>query len=76
MFPEIRKQREREERIQRAQKSWNFARSDAELNEIADILHEQEIVQRQIVDLSVMPPCLLSEDERKVQFINRNGELC
>ena len=35
-----------------------------------------QIVQRQTVDLSVMPPPLLSEDERKIKFVNSNGGLC
>ncbi|XP_065831381.1 nuclear receptor corepressor 2-like isoform X2 [Oscarella lobularis] len=74
MFPEIKRQREQQERFQRAQRPLDgFARSDADLKEIIDGLRDQELLEKQVYSLSVEPPDLLDSDERKVQFISRNG---
>ncbi|XP_022086194.1 nuclear receptor corepressor 1-like isoform X2 [Acanthaster planci] len=75
-FPEIRKQREQQERFSRAgtRSSWgNIARSDAELAEIVDGLNEQEANDRHIRSLAVVPPLLFDAEQRKVKFINKNG---
>ncbi|XP_041456607.1 nuclear receptor corepressor 1-like isoform X4 [Lytechinus variegatus] len=75
-FPEIRKQREQQERFSRAgtRSNWgNIARSDAELAEIVDGLNEQEANEKHIRSLAVIPPMLYNMEQRKVKFVNRNG---
>ncbi|XP_077995441.1 uncharacterized protein LOC144448936 isoform X2 [Glandiceps talaboti] len=75
-FPEIRKQREQQERFTRAggRSSWgNIARSEAELAEIVDGLSEQEANERHVRTLAVVPPMLFDADQRRIKFINKNG---
>ncbi|KAI8489051.1 nuclear receptor co-repressor 1 [Branchiostoma belcheri] len=73
MFPEIRKQREQQERFSRTGARGSgfaatVARSDAEMAEIMDSLSEQEMRQ-----LAVVPPMMFDEDQRRIKFINKNG---
>ncbi|KAI1893538.1 hypothetical protein AGOR_G00124760 [Albula goreensis] len=77
-FPEIRKQREQQERFQRVGQrgsslSATIARSEHEISEIIDGLSEQENSERQMRQLSVIPPMLYDSEQRRVKFINMNG---
>ncbi|XP_071849876.1 uncharacterized protein [Apostichopus japonicus] len=75
-FPEIRKQREQQERFssRAGTRSWgNIARSEAELAEIVDGLNEQEANERHMRSLTVIPPMLLEKEQRSVNFVNKNG---
>ncbi|KAJ8403831.1 hypothetical protein AAFF_G00346990 [Aldrovandia affinis] len=77
-FPEIRKQREQQERFQRVGQrgsglSATIARSEHEISEIIDGLSEQENSERQMRQLSVIPPMLFDSEQRRVKFINMNG---
>ncbi|PIK34492.1 putative serine/arginine repetitive matrix protein 2 isoform X4 [Apostichopus japonicus] len=75
-FPEIRKQREQQERFssRAGTRSWgNIARSEAELAEIVDGLNEQEANERHMRSLTVIPPMLLEKEQRSVNFVNNNG---
>uniref|UniRef100_A0ABM0M4V2 Nuclear receptor corepressor 1-like n=1 Tax=Saccoglossus kowalevskii TaxID=10224 RepID=A0ABM0M4V2_SACKO len=75
-FPEIRKQREQQERFtSRAggRSNWgNIARSDAELAEIVDGLSEQEANERHVRSLAVIPPMLYDAQQKRIKFINNN----
>ncbi|XP_029467150.1 nuclear receptor corepressor 1 isoform X5 [Rhinatrema bivittatum] len=77
-FPEIRKQREQQERFQRvgqrgAGLSATIARSEHEISEIIDGLSEQENHEKQMRQLSVIPPMMFDAEQRRVKFINMNG---
>ncbi|XP_018427583.1 PREDICTED: nuclear receptor corepressor 1-like, partial [Nanorana parkeri] len=77
-FPEIRKQREQQERFQRVGQrggglSATIARSEHEISEIIDGLSEQENNERQMRQLSVIPPMMFDAEQRRVKFINMNG---
>ncbi|XP_067862369.1 nuclear receptor corepressor 2 [Heptranchias perlo] len=77
-FPEIRKQRELQERMQRVgQRGCNLsatvARSEHEISEIIDGLSEQENTERQMRQLAVVPPMLYDADQQRIRFINMNG---
>ncbi|XP_054993975.1 nuclear receptor corepressor 1 isoform X13 [Sorex araneus] len=77
-FPEIRKQREQQERFQRvgqrgAGLSATIARSEHEISEIIDGLSEQENNEKQMRQLSVIPPMMFDSEQRRVKFINMNG---
>ncbi|XP_070571465.1 nuclear receptor corepressor 1-like isoform X2 [Ptychodera flava] len=75
-FPEIRKQREQQDRFTRAggRSNWgNIARSDAELAEIVDGLSEQEAHERHVRTLAVVPPMLYDAEQKRIKFINKNG---
>ncbi|XP_055114831.1 nuclear receptor corepressor 1 isoform X9 [Symphalangus syndactylus] len=77
-FPEIRKQREQQERFQRvgqrgAGLSATIARSEHEISEIIDGLSEQENNEKQMRQLSVIPPMMFDAEQRRVKFINMNG---
>ncbi|KAG8450414.1 hypothetical protein GDO86_002901 [Hymenochirus boettgeri] len=79
-FPEIRKQREQQERFQRvgqrgAGLSATIARSEHEISEIIDGLSEQENNEKQMRQLSVIPPMMFDAEQRRVKFINMNGLL-
>ncbi|XP_042193652.1 nuclear receptor corepressor 2 isoform X2 [Callorhinchus milii] len=80
-FPEIRKQRELQERVQSrvGQRGCNLpatvARSEHEMSEIIDGLSEQENTERQMRQLSVVPPMLYDAEQRRIRFINMNGLL-
>ncbi|KAL0994416.1 hypothetical protein UPYG_G00121920 [Umbra pygmaea] len=77
-FPEIRKQREQQERFQRVGQrgtglSATIARSEHEISEIIDGLSEQENNEKQMRQLSVIPPMMYDLEQRRVRFINMNG---
>ncbi|XP_076131486.1 nuclear receptor corepressor 1 isoform X1 [Alosa pseudoharengus] len=84
-FPEIRKQREQQERFQSSflalsrvgQRgtglSATIARSEHEISEIIDGLSEQENNEKQMRQLSVIPPMMYDSEQRRVKFINMNG---
>ncbi|XP_046875946.1 nuclear receptor corepressor 1-like isoform X2 [Hypomesus transpacificus] len=77
-FPEIRKQREQQERFQRVGQrgtglSATIARSEHEISEIIDGLSEQENNEKQMRQLSVIPPMMYDTEQRRVKFINMNG---
>ncbi|XP_025027010.1 nuclear receptor corepressor 1 isoform X4 [Python bivittatus] len=106
-FPEIRKQREQQERFQSNDRagclfrtlydsfasscntrkqvistmvgqrgtglSATIARSEHEISEIIDGLSEQENNEKQMRQLSVIPPMMFDAEQRRVKFINMNG---
>ncbi|XP_062038203.1 nuclear receptor corepressor 2 isoform X5 [Lepus europaeus] len=78
-FPEIRKQRELQERMQSrvGQRggglSMAAARSEHEVSEIIDGLSEQENLEKQMRQLAVIPPMLYDADQQRIKFINMNG---
>uniref|UniRef100_A0A8B9BT49 Nuclear receptor corepressor 2 n=1 Tax=Anser brachyrhynchus TaxID=132585 RepID=A0A8B9BT49_9AVES len=79
-FPEIRKQRELQERMQSrvGQRgsgglSMSAARSEHEVSEIIDGLSEQENLEKQMRQLAVIPPMLYDADQQRMKFINMNG---
>ncbi|KAM4810370.1 nuclear receptor corepressor 2 isoform 3-T3 [Rhinophrynus dorsalis] len=78
-FPEIRKQRELQERMQSrvAQRgsslSLSAARSEHEVSEIIDGLSEQENLEKQMRQLAVIPPMLFDAEQQRIKFINMNG---
>ncbi|XP_078080657.1 nuclear receptor corepressor 1 isoform X5 [Mustelus asterias] len=96
-FPEIRKQREQQERFQRVGQRGaglpaTIARSEHEISEIIDGLSEQEerilniysdglnplggLLQnneKQMRQLSVIPPMMYDTEQRRVKFLNMNG---
>nr|XP_039271319.1 mucin-17-like isoform X1 [Styela clava] len=72
-FPEIRKQREQQERFSRTGTRGDACRSEADFNEIVDGLSEQEHQEQHMRQLAVVPPMLLDRDERRLKFINNNG---
>ncbi|XP_042721943.1 nuclear receptor corepressor 2 isoform X14 [Lagopus leucura] len=78
-FPEIRKQRELQERMQRVGQrgsgglSMSAARSEHEVSEIIDGLSEQENLEKQMRQLAVIPPMLYDADQQRIKFINMNG---
>jgi len=75
-FPEIKRQREQQERMTRfgARTTWGpLARSEAEFEEIVGSLSELEATEKQMHQLAVEPPKLLDRYERRVQYSNKNG---
>uniref|UniRef100_A0A670ZVR4 Nuclear receptor corepressor 2 n=1 Tax=Pseudonaja textilis TaxID=8673 RepID=A0A670ZVR4_PSETE len=78
-FPEIRKQRELQERMQSrgGQRGSGFsmsaARSEHEVSEIIDGLSEQENLEKQMRQLAVIPPMLYDAEQQRIKFINMNG---
>nr|XP_051696082.1 nuclear receptor corepressor 2 [Oryctolagus cuniculus] len=78
-FPEIRKQRELQERMQSrvgqrgSGLSMAAARSEHEVSEIIDGLSEQENLEKQMRQLAVIPPMLYDADQQRIKFINMNG---
>ncbi|XP_077165456.1 nuclear receptor corepressor 2 isoform X3 [Paroedura picta] len=78
-FPEIRKQRELQERMQSrvgqrgSSLSMSAARSEHEVSEIIDGLSEQENLEKQMRQLAVIPPMLYDADQQRIKFINMNG---
>uniref|UniRef100_A0A8C1NSK6 Nuclear receptor corepressor 2 n=1 Tax=Cyprinus carpio TaxID=7962 RepID=A0A8C1NSK6_CYPCA len=77
-FPEIRKQRELQERMQNrvAQRSGGLAsaaRSEHEVSEIIDGISEQENSEKQMRQLAVIPPMLFDAEQQRIKFINMNG---
>ncbi|XP_040203291.1 nuclear receptor corepressor 2 isoform X10 [Rana temporaria] len=78
-FPEIRKQRELQERMQSrvgqrgSSLSLSAARSEHEVSEIIDGLSEQENLEKQMRQLAVIPPMLFDAEQQRIKFINMNG---
>uniref|UniRef100_A0A670KEA2 Nuclear receptor corepressor 2 n=1 Tax=Podarcis muralis TaxID=64176 RepID=A0A670KEA2_PODMU len=78
-FPEIRKQRELQERMQSrvgqrgSGLSMSAARSEHEVSEIIDGLSEQENLEKQMRQLAVIPPMLYDAEQQRIKFINMNG---
>uniref|UniRef100_H3B377 Nuclear receptor corepressor 2 n=1 Tax=Latimeria chalumnae TaxID=7897 RepID=H3B377_LATCH len=78
-FPEIRKQRELQERMQSrvgqrgCSLSVSAARSEHEMSEIIDGLSEHENLERQMRQLAVIPPMLYDAEQQRIKFINMNG---
>uniref|UniRef100_W5MFZ2 Nuclear receptor corepressor 2 n=1 Tax=Lepisosteus oculatus TaxID=7918 RepID=W5MFZ2_LEPOC len=78
-FPEIRKQRELQERMQSrvGQRSGalssSAARSEHEVSEIIDGISEQENSEKQMRQLAVIPPMLFDAEQQRIKFINMNG---
>ncbi|XP_046570749.1 LOW QUALITY PROTEIN: uncharacterized protein LOC124278997 [Haliotis rubra] len=76
IFPEIKKSREDKERFASrvgARSSIAYARSEAELEQIMDGLHEQEEEDKKMRSYAVVPPMMLDARQRKFRFINNNG---
>ncbi|OTF80908.1 Myb-Like DNA-Binding protein, partial [Euroglyphus maynei] len=76
-FPEIKKQREDRERVQRNSTQQHRIRSDAELEEIMDGLQHQELEDKKMRSYIVIPPIMFTRKEFKhhVPFDNQNGYL-
>ncbi|TMS03356.1 Nuclear receptor corepressor 2 [Larimichthys crocea] len=78
-FPEIRKQRELQERMQSrvGQRggglSSSAARSEHEVSEIIDGISEHENTEKQMRQLAVIPPMLFDAEQQRIKFINMNG---
>ncbi|XP_038673666.1 nuclear receptor corepressor 2-like [Scyliorhinus canicula] len=77
-FPEIRKQREFQEHIQRGGPrgcvlTAPLARSEQEISEIIDGLSDQENIAKEMRQLSVVPPMLFDTDQQRIKYINMNG---
>ncbi|XP_034025317.1 nuclear receptor corepressor 2-like [Thalassophryne amazonica] len=78
-FPEIRKQRELQERMQSrvGQRGGGLtssaARSEHEVSEIIDGLSEHENTEKQMRQLAVIPPMLFDAEQQRIKFINMNG---
>ncbi len=72
IFPELRKQREDKERDHRLG-SRGAVRSEADMEDVIERLQEQEMEDKKMHSLAVIPPLLLPEDERKRKFTNNNG---
>ncbi|XP_074640514.1 uncharacterized protein LOC141898487 [Tubulanus polymorphus] len=77
LFPEIRKSREDRERFTNCRVGTRsiggYARSEAELEQIMDGLHEQEEEDKKMRSYAVVPPMMLDARQRKYRFINNNG---
>ncbi|KAF7199803.1 nuclear receptor corepressor 2 isoform X3 [Nothobranchius furzeri] len=79
-FPEIRKQREMQERMQSrvGQRGGggltsSAARSEHEVSEIIDGISEHENTEKQMRQLAVIPPMLFDAEQQRIKFINMNG---
>ncbi|XP_067911742.1 nuclear receptor corepressor 2 [Heterodontus francisci] len=78
-FPEIRKQRELQERMQSrvgqrgCSLSAAVARSEHEISELIDGLSERENTEKQMRQFAVVPPMLFDADQQRIKFINMNG---
>ncbi|XP_025090723.1 nuclear receptor corepressor 1-like isoform X5 [Pomacea canaliculata] len=79
VFPEIKKNREDKERfgskVGARSSIGGYARSEAELEQIADSLQEQEEEDRKMRNLAVIPPMMLDVRQRRMRFLNNNGLL-
>ncbi|XP_076800276.1 uncharacterized protein LOC143445222 isoform X4 [Clavelina lepadiformis] len=73
IFPEVRKQREQQERMDRVGTRGDTCRSDADFAEIVDGLSEQENHLQHMRQQAIVPPMLLDKEERRVTFISNNG---
>lgn len=77
VFPEMKKQREEKERLQRVggTRFSGYARSDANVEQIVENLHEQEEEERKMRNLAVIPPMLLDSRQRQRRYHNEAGLL-
>uniref|UniRef100_A0A2A4K3X7 SANT domain-containing protein n=1 Tax=Heliothis virescens TaxID=7102 RepID=A0A2A4K3X7_HELVI len=69
VFPELRKQREERERFHRL---GARVKSEAELEEIADGLHEQEHEDKKMRSLTVVPPLLRDPSDATPKYVDTN----
>jgi hypothetical protein len=74
MFPELRKSRENQERMARTAQR-EHSRSQAELDELCESLEIKANRIKKMKFLAVVPPSLLDKDQRRFQFIDKNGQL-
>jgi nuclear receptor co-repressor 1 len=72
IFPELRKQREDKERDARLG-TRGVVKSDADLDDVLERLHEQEMEDKKMHSYAVIPPLLKPPDERRRKFTNNNG---
>lgn len=72
VFPELRKQREDKERFNRV---GARVKSEADMEEIMDNLHEQEVEEKKMRSYAVIPPLMLDQRQRRCIFVNENGAL-
>ncbi|XP_078336139.1 uncharacterized protein LOC111132990 isoform X2 [Crassostrea virginica] len=76
VFPEIKKNREDKERAgTRGGNNGVYARSEAELEQIMDGLHEQEEEDKKMRSYAVVPPMMLDARQRKLRYTNNNGRV-
>lgn len=69
-FPELRKQREDRERLQRGTR----VRSDSDTDEITDSVQVQENELKKLHGFAVIPPAMLIDQKQKIyRFTNNNG---
>ncbi|KAL5016148.1 hypothetical protein ScPMuIL_005737 [Solemya velum] len=76
LFPEVKKARDEKERFSRVGSRSGigcYARSEAELEQIMDGLHEQEEEDRKMRSYAVVPPMMLDARQRKLRYINNNS---
>ncbi|XP_064619549.1 protein PRRC2A-like isoform X2 [Lineus longissimus] len=75
IFPEVKKSREDRERFTRVgtRSIGGYARSEAELEQIMDGLHEQEEEDKKMRSYAVIPPMMLDARQRHYKFINTNS---
>ncbi|CAH1800389.1 unnamed protein product [Owenia fusiformis] len=79
IFPEIKKSREDKDRFTRNTATRGnsnlgpIARSDVEMEQIIEGLHEQEEEDKKIRSYAVIPPVLLDSRQRRYRFMNNNG---
>lgn len=71
VFPELRKQREERERFNRL---GARVKSEAELEEIADGLHEQEHEDKKMRSLTVIPPLLMYPPHDNAHYTDTNRQ--
>lgn len=72
MFPELRKQREDKERLNRV---GSRIKSEADMEEIMDGLQEQEMEDKKMRSYAVIPPILIDQKDRKFVYQNFNGRI-
>ncbi|KAK3919063.1 Nuclear receptor corepressor 1 [Frankliniella fusca] len=70
VFTELRKAREDKERFNRV---GARIKSEADMEEIMDGLQEQEMEDKKMRSMAVVPPILLAPSQRRLQFQNNNG---
>ncbi|XP_053376289.1 nuclear receptor corepressor 1-like isoform X2 [Mercenaria mercenaria] len=76
IFPELKKARDDKERLSRGGTRTGlpvYARSEAELEQIMDGIHEQEEEDRKMRNLAVIPPMMFDARQRSLKFVNKNG---
>ncbi|ELU09203.1 hypothetical protein CAPTEDRAFT_73417, partial [Capitella teleta] len=73
IFPELKKHREEKERQVMNSRGVSYARSEADLEQIMDGLHEQEEEDKKMRRYAVIPPMMLDARQRSLRFLNNNG---